>query len=202
MFDKINGDKPSTATHATQVVALNTAHKLVMVNNHCRKRWRGPKQAGIHHNNPNLLSSHPSLLQHLINAREDHHPSLPPRLFQTRLRRNTHDRFWEICLLSQPGSLQNLLLKTQILLANSYHNELLEVFPNLYSVILEGSMCHSLSSKFFSMASSTAFPPAWMQKCSNANLKSGMASLAIAIRSLERAMPTRPSASSFSDTQE
>ncbi|RDX58191.1 hypothetical protein CR513_62508, partial [Mucuna pruriens] len=58
--------------------------------------------------------------------------------------------------------------------ANSYHKELLEVLPNLYRVILEGSMCQSLSSRFFSNSSNTALPPAWMQKCSKANLKSGM----------------------------
>ncbi|KVH84540.1 hypothetical protein Ccrd_025451 [Cynara cardunculus var. scolymus] len=57
---------------------------------------------------------------------------------------------------------------------NSYHNELLDVFPNRCSVILDGSMCLSVRFKFFSISSSTALPPAWMQKCSNASLKSGI----------------------------
>jgi len=58
--------------------------------------------------------------------------------------------------------------------ASSYHTELEEVFPNLYSVILEGSMCQSSSSRLFCMRSSTALPPVWMQKCSKASLKFGM----------------------------
>nr|GMC54774.1 hypothetical protein Ccrd_025451 [Ipomoea batatas]GMD92198.1 hypothetical protein Ccrd_025451 [Ipomoea batatas]GME15807.1 hypothetical protein Ccrd_025451 [Ipomoea batatas] len=58
--------------------------------------------------------------------------------------------------------------------ASSYQSELLEVFPNRYSVILEGSKCQSESCRFFSTSSNTDFPPAWMQKCSNASLKSGM----------------------------
>ncbi|WVZ21243.1 hypothetical protein V8G54_008565 [Vigna mungo] len=58
--------------------------------------------------------------------------------------------------------------------ASSYQRELLEVLPKRWSVILEGSMCHSLSWRFFCNSSNTALPPAWMQKCSKASLKSGM----------------------------
>uniref|UniRef100_A0A0A9F9A5 Uncharacterized protein n=1 Tax=Arundo donax TaxID=35708 RepID=A0A0A9F9A5_ARUDO len=35
-------------------------------------------------------------------------------------------------------------------------------------------MCQSVSARLLSSSSSTARPPAWMQKCSNASLKSGM----------------------------
>ena len=45
---------------------------------------------------------------------------------------------------------------------------------HLYRVILDGSKCSGLKSKFFSSSSNTARPPAWMQKCSKASLKSGM----------------------------
>ncbi|KAK2986083.1 hypothetical protein RJ640_011524 [Escallonia rubra] len=66
--------------------------------------------------------------------------------------------------------------------ASSYHNELLEVLPNLYRVILEGSICHSVSSRLFSSSSKTALPPAWMQKCSKASLKSGTYALIFTLK--------------------
>nr|GMD75577.1 Os06g0598850 [Ipomoea batatas] len=85
MFGKINGNKPSTATHSTQVEALNTAHKLVTPNNHGGKRWRRVKHTGIHHNYPNILRLHPTLIQHLINASENRRLRILPHLVQTRL---------------------------------------------------------------------------------------------------------------------
>uniref|UniRef100_A0A8R7QNA6 Uncharacterized protein n=1 Tax=Triticum urartu TaxID=4572 RepID=A0A8R7QNA6_TRIUA len=44
-------------------------------------------------------------------------------------------------------------------------------------------MCQSVRSMFFSISSSTARPPAWMQKCSNASLKSGMYGLIFILNS-------------------
>uniref|UniRef100_A0A7C8YPP6 Uncharacterized protein n=1 Tax=Opuntia streptacantha TaxID=393608 RepID=A0A7C8YPP6_OPUST len=57
---------------------------------------------------------------------------------------------------------------------SSYQIELDDVFPNLWRAILDASTCVGLSWRFFSSSSITARPPAWMQKCSNASLKSGM----------------------------
>jgi len=53
-----------------------------------------------------------------------------------------------------------LILPFPSVYASSYQRELLEVFPNLKSVILEGSMCHPESCRFFSNSSKTALPPA------------------------------------------
>lgn len=43
---------------------------------------------------------------------------------------------------------------------SSYHTELLDVFPNRYSVILDASTCSSVSLRFFCTSSITARPPA------------------------------------------
>ncbi len=56
----------------------------------------------------------------------------------------------------------------------SYQIEDEEVLPNQWRVIREGSQSSGVSCRFFSSASITPLPPAWMQKCWNASLKSGM----------------------------
>ncbi|RCV21164.1 hypothetical protein SETIT_4G116300v2 [Setaria italica] len=57
--------------------------------------------------------------------------------------------------------------------ASSYHTELLDVFPNRCSAILDASTSSSDSPRLRCSSSITARPPAWMQKCSNAVRKSG-----------------------------
>uniref|UniRef100_A0A7C9D656 Uncharacterized protein n=1 Tax=Opuntia streptacantha TaxID=393608 RepID=A0A7C9D656_OPUST len=57
---------------------------------------------------------------------------------------------------------------------SSYQSEDDDVFPNLCRVILEASTWEAESSRFFWSWSMTALPPAWIQKCSKACLKSGM----------------------------
>ena len=57
---------------------------------------------------------------------------------------------------------------------SSYQREDDDVLPHRWSVILEASTCSDDSWRFFWSSSITARPPAWMQKCSNACLKSGM----------------------------
>ncbi len=78
-----------------------------------------------------------------------------------------------------PNAICQILLPFRILpfasvYANSYQIEDEDVFPNLWRVIREASQCSGISCRFFSSSSITARPPAWMQKCSNASLKSGM----------------------------
>ncbi|KAL6295049.1 hypothetical protein ACE6H2_003191 [Prunus campanulata] len=67
-----------------------------------------------------------------------------------------------------------LILPFASMYPNSYHSEDDDVLPNLCSVILDASQCSADSCRFFCSSSITALPPAWMQKCSNACLKSGM----------------------------
>ena len=58
--------------------------------------------------------------------------------------------------------------------ASSYHTEADETFPYLYNVARDGSMCRSWRRKLAFIVSRTLLPPAWMQKCWKAVVKSGM----------------------------
>lgn len=67
-----------------------------------------------------------------------------------------------------------LILPFASIYASSYQMELDEVLPNRWRVIRDASTWAGSSWRFFSSSSITALPPAWMQKWSNASLKSGM----------------------------
>ncbi|TYH10156.1 hypothetical protein ES288_A07G156500v1 [Gossypium darwinii] len=67
----------------------------------------------------------------------------------------------------------------------------LDTRPLASVVILEGSICQSVSCKFFCNSSKTALPPAWIQKCSKASLKSGMYGLTLALKIFFRTRVTK-----------
>lgn len=79
---------------------------------------------------------------------------------------------------------------------SSYHNEDEDVLPNLCNVILEASTCSADSCRFFCSSSITALPPAWMQKCSKAILKSGMYGFHFALQILRPMRDVRKSSCS------
>ncbi|TVU33952.1 hypothetical protein EJB05_15768, partial [Eragrostis curvula] len=64
--------------------------------------------------------------------------------------------------------------------ASSYSTELLDVLPNRCSVIRDASTSSSDRPRPCCTSSMTPRPPAWMQKCSNAVVKSGRYSLTLA----------------------
>ncbi|KAI4379956.1 hypothetical protein MLD38_006192 [Melastoma candidum] len=71
-----------------------------------------------------------------------------------------------ICQMRSPF----LTLPFALRYASSYHMLLLEVFPNLWSVILDASMFSSLSSTFCWSLSRITLLATWMLKCLNASL--------------------------------
>ncbi|WVZ21242.1 hypothetical protein V8G54_008564 [Vigna mungo] len=119
VLGQVNGNESGTASHASQVVALDVAPELVVVHNHGGERRGGVKQTTIHHQDVNVLRLHARFGEKRIQRAEHHLFCLQARLAHAEIGRAGSDSSGKVSLVAKTRSCRNLPLELKRLFLES-----------------------------------------------------------------------------------